>query len=139
MTKDCDTAGKNSSVTTPAGNPEQIELRTLPEAELKQILDAHQKRMVSKGVEGEIAELSFPIFTGQVLSDTVLNHANMQGADLSGSNLEGAHLENSNLSGSNLKTANLLGATLLLEFNYFKFIDILKFWYYQVRNQTVIA
>ncbi len=65
---------------------------SIPEGQLKKILEAHRKWVESEGKEGERADL---------------RAANLQGADLGAANLQGAILR-----GAMLQKANLFGAEL---------------------------
>lgn len=71
--------------------------RKISAAELRKIINAHEKWLDSDGKKGEQAQL---------------HHANLQGAKLFGANLQGADLFEANLQGAYLFRANLQGADL---------------------------
>ena len=109
---------------------------------IKEILDKHRLWIKSEGEDGEKADLSEEVLSGEDLqgvdlrfadlsgvnlegadlksahlmgvdlSDSDLLDANFSDADLSGVNLGGADLEGANLRGANLEGANLSGASL---------------------------
>ncbi len=69
--------------------------REIPQDELKKILEAHKKWILSDRKIGERADLS-----GANLSGAYLFRANLQGADLHGANLQWAPLREANLQGA---------------------------------------
>ncbi len=79
---------------------------TYTEAELKKILEKHQK-WLNNEPDGKHANLE-----GANLEDADLKGANLKGADLKRANLKGADLEDANLKRANLKDADLKGADL---------------------------
>ncbi len=80
---------------------------SIPEGQLKEILEAHRKWVESEGKEGERADLG-----GANLQGANLYEANLQGADLSQADLQGAYLDRANLQEANLYEANLQEANL---------------------------
>ena len=96
-------------------------------ARIKEILDRHKLWIKSVGEEGEKADLSEEVLSGEDLrgvdlrfadlsgvnlEDADLKYANLMGADLSDSDLLGADFSNADLSGANLGGADFEGANL---------------------------
>ena len=79
---------------------------TYTKAELKKILEKHQKWLEGKP-DGERANLG-----GANLEDANLRGANLEDANLGGANLEDADLRGADLGGANLEDADLRGADL---------------------------
>ena len=84
----------------PSGQPqpdeeEPSQLRGVPEDELRQLLEAHDKWVLSDGKDGEQADLS-----NIDLFQAVLMRANLQGAKLRGASLEEANLQGATLIGA---------------------------------------
>ncbi len=90
-----------------AAQDEGAKLREVSEAELKQILAAHETWLKTGGKEGTRADLSRTNLQGAHLFDAILTYANLQGA-----NLQEANLQEANLQGTDLRRANLQGAAL---------------------------
>ena len=89
---------------------------TYTEAELKTILEKHQK-WLNDEPDGERANLVYANLERANLEGAYLEGANLEGAYLEGANLvyanlEGAYLKGANLEGAYLKGANLVGANL---------------------------
>nr|DAH37240.1 MAG TPA: pentapeptide repeat protein [Caudoviricetes sp.] len=84
---------------------------TYTKAELKKILEKHQKWLEGKP-DGERANLEYADLEDANLEDADLRGANLRGANLRGANLRGANLEDANLRGANLRGANLEDANL---------------------------
>ena len=86
--------------------------REIPKDELRKILEAHKKWILSDRKIGERADL-----LGANLQEADLFGANLQKADLLGANLQGADLRGANLQeadlfGAKLQEADLRGASL---------------------------
>ena len=84
---------------------------------IKDVLEAHQEWLDSKGGRGEKADLSSAILQQADLHDANLEGADMQGArlsvsDLMRANLKGANLSHADLWMSDMKDAVLEGADL---------------------------
>ena len=89
---------------------------TYTEAELKTILEKHQK-WLNDEPDGERANLVYANLEranleGANLEGAYLKGAYLKGANLVGANLEGAYLEGANLEGAYLEGANLVYANL---------------------------
>ncbi len=90
---------------------------SIPEGQLKKILEAHRKWVESEGKEGERADLfeanlQEADLDGANLQEANLYEANLQGAYLVEANLQEAFLDEANLKGAKLRGANLQGAKL---------------------------
>ena len=89
---------------------------------LKDILDLHELFLISKGKEGERANLEYVNLEGAnleyanlkyaILYNTNLEDANLEGANLFNAYLKGANLFNAYLNYANLECANLYNANL---------------------------
>ena len=86
--------------------------REIPKDELRKILEAHKKWILSDRKIGERANLSRVILRGADLSRADLSRADLSEADLRGANLFGVILFGANLSEADLSGANLSGAIL---------------------------
>ena len=75
-------------------------------AELKTILDLHEKWLIKKP-DGKRANLYMADLSGAYLSGAKLSGADLRGADLSGTNLRGTNLRGTNLIGADLSDCNL--------------------------------
>jgi uncharacterized protein YjbI with pentapeptide repeats len=97
-------------------------LRELSEEELDSIIEEHRKWLISKGTEGEIADLSRTNLKGKKIIKTdrygsmgnipVLSKANFHGSNLSGVVLTYSHLQESDLSETILDECNFSYAKL---------------------------
>ena len=83
------------------------EPKTIPEAELEQMLDRHREWIESKGVDGEKAH-----FHRAFLQDAYFQGADLRGANFSQASMHGAELQNANLYRADLTQANLQHASL---------------------------
>ena len=84
---------------------------------IKKILDKHRLWIKTEGEEGERADLSEEVLSGEDLRGVDLrfadlNGVNLEGADLKSANLMGADLSDSDLLGANFFKADLSGANL---------------------------
>jgi len=86
--------------------------REIPKDELRKILEAHKKWILSDRKIGERANLSRVILRGADLSRADLSRADLSEADLRGANLFGVILFGADLSEADLSGANLSGAIL---------------------------
>ena len=86
--------------------------REIPKDELRKILEAHKKWILSDRKIGERANLSRVILRGADLSRADLSRADLSEADLRGANLFGVILSGADLTGADLRGANLRGANL---------------------------